>query len=81
MTKLTTEVTLTPKQLAEAIYETYSDDLAEMFEHLHELYGDDHSLMMHFLCTRDHCMGRGGIHGKAMSAFQSMFSSAYKYMW
>jgi hypothetical protein len=80
MGKLTAEVSLTPKQVAEAIFELNSEDQAEMFEHLHEYYEGDHYLMMQFMCTRESCMERGGIYGKAMSAFQTMFSSAYKYM-
>ena len=81
MTKLIAEVTLSPKQVAEAIYQLNSEEQAEMFEHLHDYYGSDHYLMMQFLYARDDCITRGGIHGKALSAFQSMFSSAYKYMW
>lgn len=72
---------LDSKKTAEAIYNLNSEEQAEMFEHLHDFYGGDHFLMSQFLCTRNQCIDRGGIYGKAISAFQSMFSSAYKYMW
>ena len=75
------EINLTPKQVAEAVYSLNSEQQAEMFEHLHDCYKGDHYLMMQFLCTRDWCMDRGGIYGKAMSAFQCMFASAYRYAW
>ena len=78
--KLEAEIKLTPKQVAEAIFNMDSIQQAEMFEHLHDVYESDHYLMTQFLCTRDWCMERGGIHGKAMSAFQTMFASAFKYV-
>ena len=79
--KLSANIELTPKQVAEAISKLDSEEQAEMFEHLHDYYEGDHYLITQFLCTRYWCMSRGGVHGKAMSAFQSMFASAYKYMW
>ena len=74
MTTLTAEVQLTPKQVAEAIYQMDSEKQAEMFEHLHDCYEGDHYLMTQFLCTRDWCIERGGIHGKAMSAFPFIYN-------
>ena len=75
------KVNLSPKEVAEAIYFLDSEQQAEMFEHLHDVYQGDHYLMSQFLCTRDWCLRRDGLHGKAMSAFQTMFASAFKYAW
>ena len=72
----TVNIKPTPKQVAEIIWGMYSDEQAEMFEHLHNLAGSEHNLMTQFMCTRDHCVKRGG---NSLGAFQAMFSSAFKY--
>ena len=48
-----------------------------MFNHLLELAGSEHTLMMQFMACRDECEVR---EDDALAAFQAMFSSAYKYM-
>lgn len=74
---ITVDVTPTPKQMAELIWNMYSDEQAEMFKHLYDLAGSEHYLMMQFMCTRDKCVERND---ESLSAFQAMFSSAFKYM-
>ncbi|MCP4254889.1 MAG: hypothetical protein GY775_16085 [Candidatus Scalindua sp.] len=77
MTTVKVEVKHTPKEMAELLWQMYSDDQAEMFKHLYDLAGGEHHLMMQFMCTRDHCEKRGD---ESLAAFQALFSSAYKYM-
>ena len=78
--QIKTDIELTPKQAAEAIYSLDSIQQAEMFEHIYTLYGSDHTIMMQFMCARDKCIERGGKNGNSLAAFQSMFASAFKYM-
>tara|TARA_R110000822_G_scaffold15369_5_gene52963 strand:- start:700 stop:945 length:246 start_codon:yes stop_codon:yes gene_type:complete len=79
MTLLAKTITVspTPKEIAQLIWQMYSDEQAEMFHHLLEEAGSEYHLMMQFMCTRDHCEERDD---NALAAFQVMFSSAYKYM-
>ncbi len=76
--KLKTEIKLTPKQVAESIWGMFSDEQAEMLKHLHDLYGSEHNLMLQFMHVRDDCEERND---DSLGAFQSMFSSAFKYFW
>lgn len=70
-------VTPTPKQMAALIWSMHSDEQAEMFKHLYDLAGNEYTLMMQFMCTRDHCVERKD---ESLGAFQALFSSAFKYM-
>ena len=71
------EVKPTPKEMANLLWEMGSDEQAEMFKHLFDVAGSEHMLMMQFMQTRDDCFERGD---ESLGAFQSLFSSAFKYM-
>lgn len=76
--EIKTDVKLTPKQVAEAIWSMGSDEQAEMFNELYNQAGSEHKIMMQFMFTRDECESRND---NSLGVFQSMFSSAFKYMW
>lgn len=82
MMELKANVKLTPEQVADAIWSMYSDEQAKMFAELLKHAGSEHQLMMQFLAVRDECklLDLTG-DSTALDAFQSMFSSAYKYAW
>lgn len=74
--KASIEVKPTPKEMAELLWNMYSDEQAEMFKHLYDIAGSEHCLMMQFMGTRDDCVERGD---ESLRAFQALFSSAFKY--
>lgn len=74
--KTTVEIEPTPKQMAQAIWNMYSDEQAEMFYQLLKIAGSEHNLMSQFLTTRDHCEKRND---GSLGAFQAMFSCAYRH--
>lgn len=71
-----------PRAIAELIWGMDSEQQAEMFHHLADVSGDSHHLMTQFLYVRDECVDRqkSNIKDRALEGFQTMFSSAYKYM-
>ncbi len=74
MIKAEVSISPTPKQIAALIWEMGSDEQAEMFKHLFDLAGSEHTLMMQFMMCRDDCIERGD---ESLGAFQAMFSSAF----
>ena len=72
-------VDLSPREVAEAIWSMGSDEQAEMLHHLIITAGSEHTLMTQFLAVREDCEKRDT--PDAIECFQSMFASAYKYMW
>ena len=72
------ELKLSPREMAQLIWEMYSDEQAEMFAEILKIAGSEHNLMSQFLVTRDHCATSND--PDALAGFQVMFSSAYKYM-
>jgi hypothetical protein len=76
-------ITLTPAQVAEAIWSMNSEAQAEMFHELYQLSEGSHYLMMQFMGTRDKCVERKQRDSadESLDAFQAMFSSAYKWIW
>ena len=75
--KIEVEYEPTALEVAGMIWSLGSDEQADMFNHLLELAGSEHTLMMQFMACRDECEVR---EDDALAAFQAMFSSAYKYM-
>lgn len=73
--KLSAEIKLTPKQVAEALWNMGSDEQAEMLKHLYDMAGN-HKLMMQAMAVRDDCIARGD---ESLEAFQTLFASAFKY--
>lgn len=76
--KVSAEFKPTPAQMAEIFWRMGSDEQAIFFEELQGLAGD-HSLMMQGLAIRQEC--EESRNDFALEAFQSLFASAYKYMW
>lgn len=72
-------VELSPKEVAEAVWSMDNIDQAQMLEELIKVAGGSHTLMMQFLAVREDCEKRDS--GEALECFQTMFASAYKYMW
>lgn len=73
-----TTITLSPEQVAEALWGLDSKQQAEMFSHLFKLSDGSHRLMMQFLDTYDWCKelrDKGDPDG--LDAFQSMFACAF----
>lgn len=79
VTRANEKVELSPKEVAEAIWSMGSDEQADMLEELIKVAGGSHTLMMQFLGVREDCEKRES--GEALECFQTMFASAYKYMW
>jgi hypothetical protein len=77
------EANITIKQVASLVWSLGSDEQAEFFEELMREAGTEHKLMMQFLYVRDECerLKKEEDRPLAMDCFQSMFASAYKYMW
>lgn len=73
------KVSLTPKDVAALIWSMPSDEQADMLEALIDESEGSHGLMMQFLAVREECEKRED--GEALECFQTMFASAYKYMW
>jgi len=71
------EVQLTPKELAQEVWNLGSDEHAEMLEEIFKLSDGSHRLMLQGLAVRDDCEKRSHA---ALEAFQYLFASAFKYM-
>lgn len=76
--KVSAEFEPNPAQMAELFWRMGSDEQAVFFEELQGLAGS-HLLMMQGLAIRQECENSNNEH--ALEAFQSLFASAYKYMW
>lgn len=73
--EISTQVKLTPKQVAEAMWGMGSDEQAEMLKHLYDMAGS-HRLMMQAMAVRDDCIARGD---ESLEAFQTLFAGAFKF--
>ena len=80
--RLDVKINATPEKIAKLIWQLGSDEQAEMMHHLLKLAGSEHKLMTQFLYTRDSCEERlqQDPEDLALTAFQTMYASAYKYM-
>ena len=74
--KISTDVKLTPKQVAEVLWGMGSDEQAEVLNCLYELSGGDYLLVMQSMAVRDECIRRGD---NSLGAFQTLFASAFPY--
>lgn len=74
--KTSIKVEPTPREMAELLWRMYDTDQAEMLQHLYEIAGSEHDLMMQFLAVRKKCEERND---NSLAAFQALFSSAFVY--
>jgi hypothetical protein len=74
--EISAEIKLTPKQVADALWNMGSDEQAEMLKHLYDIAGGNHKLMMQGMGLRDDCIARGD---ESLEAFHTLFASAFKY--